>query len=242
MRWLKGANWLWTRSTGVALFGFALNLVGLIGSALYLEPARSAENSASLDALQQAARSRMMLAADGFDELAMHMGGLVFGVGLPPDAPDAMRDTLHDIHMREIGHRHDGVRGYIAQLGVAGALDFPTASRDYEALVAAEQANFNFDTYQAANKFEGDLSTAMVKTQGEAAMKAITLQGDRTRAKQIANSRELALLAISLTGSTILFLATMAGAAKPAPRRSGATARLTLALARLRAARHGTPA
>ena len=54
-------------------------------------------------------------------------------------------------------------------------------SSRYGALVAAENANFNIDTYRAANAFEGDLAMRMVKAQGDAAMKAITLEAIGSR-------------------------------------------------------------
>ena len=76
------------------------------------------------------------------------------------------------------------VRAYLAALAVAGAIDYPAESSRYGSLVAAEKANFNIDTYRAANAFEGDLTTRMVKAQGDAAMKAITLQTDRREAER----------------------------------------------------------
>ena len=226
-------RWVWSRTTAVALFGFALNLAGALGAALWLDPAQESESRAARDALAEAARSRALLAADAADQLAMHMGGLVFGLSLPADAPDDVAATIHDIRRRTLARRHDGVRGYLALLGVAGVIDYPAEKARYEVLVDAERADLTLDTYRAANDFEGDLSLAMGKAQGEAAMKAITLQRDRRTAKAVVAQRRLALLGVTLLGSTILFLATMAGASKAVEAPSPKRRLLALAAARL---------
>ncbi len=216
-------RWLRSRTAAVALVGFALNLGGALGSAFWLDPAEGKENAASRDALAEAARSRAILAANALDEVAMHMGSLVFGVSTPPGASDDVAATLHDIRTRALMRQHDGVRGYLAVLGVAGAIDYPAEKARYEALVEAERANLTLETYRAANAFEGDLAMAMVKAQGNAAMKAITLQRDRMRAKAVVAGRKQTLLGVSLMGSMILFLAAMTGAPKvvdaPSPKR-----------------------
>ena len=210
-----------------------LNLAGVLGGAFWLDPAQDEEDRAARDSLAEAARSRAILAANALDELAMHTHGLVFGVSLPPDAPDDVVATLHDIRTRALERRHDGVRSYLALLGVASAIDYPTEMARYEALVQAEQANLTMETYRAANVFEGDLALAMGKAQGAAAMKAITLQRDRLKAKAIVAERRLALLGVTLSGSTILFLATMTGASKAVETPSAKRRLLTLAAQRL---------
>jgi hypothetical protein len=226
-------GWLRSRTAAVALFGFALNLAGALGSAFWLDPAQDKQNDASRDALAEAARSRAIRAADASDELAMHMGSLVFGVSLPPDASDDVAAKLHDIRTRALMRRHDGVRGYLALLGVSGAIDYPAAKARYEALVEAERANLTLDTYRAANAFEGDLSLSMGKAQSEAAMKAITLQRDRMSAKAVVAGRKQTLLGLSLLGSTILFFATMAGVSNAVETPSARRRLLALAAARL---------
>ena len=118
-------------------------------------------------------------------------------------------------------------------LGVAGVIDYPAERARYEALIEAERANLTLDTYRAANAFEGDLALAMGRVQGEAAMKAITLQGDRMRAKAVVARRRFALLAVTLMGSTILFFATMAGASKDVEAPSQRRRLLALAAAQL---------
>jgi hypothetical protein len=76
----------------------------------------------------------------------------------------------------------------------------------------------------------------MVKAQRDAAMKAITLETDRREAKRVASKRGLRLLAVTMLGSTLVFLATIAGAGPkpPTPRAIGAPRLLAIALMRLK--------
>jgi hypothetical protein len=179
----------------------------------------------------------MLRAANSYDNIAEHLGGLLFSFSLPRNGSDDERAAIGDLMRRGIDHRHDGVRSYLAALGLAGAIDYPAESSRYGALVEAERANFNIDTYRAANAFEGDLATRMVKAQGDAALKAITLESDRREAKRIVSERVLRLLTVTMLGSTLVFFATMAGAGpKPAPPPPvGAPRLLGLALTRLSA-------
>jgi len=235
---LRGAmGWLLSRDAAVAALGFVLSLTGALGGEFYLEPAQRSEDAASQQIALQGARARMLRAANSYDNLAEHLGGLLFSFSLPPGASDDERAAIGDLMRRGLDHRHDGVRAYLAALGLAGAIDYPAESSQYEALVEAERANFNIDTYRAANAFEGDLATRMVKAQGDAAIKAIALERDRREAKRVASERMLRLLTITMLGSTLVFLATMAGAGpKPAaPAPVGAPRLLGLALMRLRA-------
>ena len=234
---LRGVmGWLLSRDAAVAALGFVLSLVGALGSALYLEPAQKSEDAASQQIVLQGARARMLRAATSYDNLAEHLGGLLFTSSLPPDASDEERAAIGDLMRRGLEHRHDGLRSYLAALGLAGAIDYPAESSRYGALVEAERANFNIDTYRAANAFEGDLATRMVKAQGDAALKAITLERDRREAKRVASERVLKLLTVTTLGSTLVFLATMAGSGpKPGSPPVGATRLLNLALMRLRA-------
>jgi hypothetical protein len=77
----------------------------------------------------------------------------------------------------------------------------------------------------------------MVKAQGDAAMRAITLQRDRREAKRVASDRGSRLLAVTMLGSTLVFFATIAGAGPkpPTPGPVGATRLLTIASMRVSA-------
>ena len=233
----------WSANVAIVLLGFFLNIAGAIGGPVYLAPAQRAHEALSLEIALQTTRAKMIRAATAFDELAEHLGSLVFSISVDPEAPQTVGETLYELRRRALDRRHDRVRSYIAELAVAGAVDFRTASQQYEALVEAERANFNIDTYRAANAFEVDLGTRMVTEQGDAAMRAITLQDDRTKARQVVADRGMALFLIATLGSTLVFLAAMAAASRPAPapgpgsaeRLPGAIGLLADALTRLRA-------
>lgn len=221
---------LWSRSVALAALGFVLNLIGVLGSAIYVDPAQTRAGETAQAITLQSARSRMIRAATSYDNLAEHVGSLLFSVSLPSDASEAQRTATGDLMMRALDRRHDGVRSYLAALAVAGAIDYPAELQRYEALVAAESANFNIDTYRAANAFEADLAMRMVKAEGEAAMKAITLQRDRKEAKRVASERNLELLSVAMLGSTLAFVAALAGA-EPQPRPPASNADRLLAFA-----------
>jgi hypothetical protein len=171
--------------------------------------------------------------------MAMHMGGLVFGVSFTAQTTDDAKAAIHDIRMRALERRHDGVRGYLAELGAAGAVNYPEKLAEYEKLAAAEKANLTLETYRAANAFEGELAMAMVKAQGAAAMRAIALQKDRRDAKAVVAQRKLILLAISLAGSSLVFFAAMAGSSETPQPPSASMLGLVRARKRLAALRAG---
>src|ERR1700722_12202609 len=235
---LRGAKgWLLSRGAAVLALGFLVSLIGALGSAFYLDPAQKSEGAAAQQIELEASQAQMLRAATAYDDIAGHLGSLLFTVSLPHDVSDAQRAAIGDLMRRAMDHRHDGVRAYLAALAVAGAIDYPAESSRYAALVEAEHANFNIDTYRAANAFEGDLATRMVKAQGDAAMKAITLDRDRREAKRIASDRGFKLLGVTMLGSTLVFLATIAGAGPkpPIPQAIGAPRLLAIARTQLKA-------
>jgi len=227
-----------SRSAAIAILGFALNLVGALGGALYLEPALKAENAASLEIALQSARARMILAANAHDNIAENLGSALFSVPVSADTPQTVRAAVGDLMKRALDRRHESTRAYLAELAVAGAVDFRTMSKEHEALVEAERAHFDIDTYRAVNAFEADLAARMVKAEGEAAMKAITLLAQRSKARQVASQRKLILTSVALFGSTLMFAATLASARTSAPTPGGRGRALTIALDRIRERRN----
>jgi hypothetical protein len=150
------------------------------------------------------------------------------------DPTDAHRQTLAELFTRALDRGHEAVRAYIAELAVAGAVDYAPTLQRYEGLVAAERANFTLDTYRAANAFEADLAMAMVDAEGAAAMKALTLQTTRREAKAVAARRRLVLTLTTVVGATVILVATLAGSRAPPPSPNAASRTLDAALRRLR--------
>ena len=230
----KPTAWLRSRTTVTAMFGFALSLAGALGGTLYVEPAQQAVEAASLKIGLQSARSRVILAATADANSAETLGATLFSVSLGDNPPDRVRAAVGDLMKRALERRHEATRAYVAELAVAGAVDFPAVSKSYEALVGAERADFNLGTYRAVNAFEAELAARMVEAQGAAAMKAITLQRDLAEAKAVAARRKLTLTLVSLAGSTIVFLAAMSGVGTRSPAQSAVTRLLAAAQSRLR--------
>ena len=229
----KAPERLVSRGAALLMLGFAVNLCGLVGGAFWIDPAQRAVESASLDMALQSARARVIRAATASDELAEHMGSLVFSVPSGKDQPDDVRATLGELFGRALDRRHNAVRTYLAELALAGAVDFDADLKRYEALVAAEKANFTLETYRAVNAFEADLAMAMVKAEGDAAMRSIVLQKTRREAKVEEARRRLTLTLVAIAGSAIVLAVTLAGG-RSATLAPGAAARaLTAALKRL---------
>ena len=233
---------LWSKGSALLAFGFVVNLVGLVGGALWLEPAERAVQSASLEMTLEDARARVIGAATSFFETSQHMGSLVFTVPAGRDRPDDVRAMLGELFRRGVDRGRNGFRAYIAELALAGAIDFDATSKQYEALAAAERANLSMDTFRAANAFEADLAMAMVNAQGAASMRAIELQKIRREARTTATRRRLTLTLTALAGSVIVLVATLGRGNPEQPEPGAAVRALAAALERLRTKEaHGDP-
>jgi hypothetical protein len=244
-RWM---TW-WSSDRIAILVGFALTIVSLIGGQAYVEPAIQA--ATAIDQEIAAKRARMMIIDDAvaLDDLAKQLGGAVF-IAQPRSTDGVVAvETHQELKKRSLLHRHDGVRATIAGLGIAGEIDFPSASRAYEALVEAENRNFTFETYQAANDFDADMTTKAVKAHSSDRMRVLALQ--RMRAPAIAESdwRGLSILIVSSFGSLLILIATLKASNRsppvppraPVDPRQAAIALLTAALAEARARIAATP-
>jgi hypothetical protein len=225
--------WLWSRGSALVILGFSLNLAGLLGGSLWLNPAERAVETASSDIALQSARARVIRDATASDELAEHMGSLVYSLPAGAGQTDDVRATMGELLTRALDRRHDAVRSYLAELALAGAVDFNAASNQYEALVSAEKVDFNINTYRAVNAFEANLAMAMVKAEGDSAIRAIALQKAWREAKVEAALRRLTLTLIALAGSTVILFAALGGAIAAPPAPSAATCALAAALGRL---------
>ena len=230
----------WSRTAAIATFGFALNLVGALGGALYVEPAQRKADAASLEIALQSARSLMILNATADANTAQTLGATLFSVSIGEDPPNRVRVAIGDLMTRALNRRHEGTRAWVAELAVAGAVDYEAVSQAYESLVDAERADFNLKTYRAVNAFEAELASRIVDAQGAAALRAITLERDLAQAKAAATRRRLTLTLGSFAGSTIVFLAVMTGGGTKPSARSASTRLLAAALSRLRAERAQT--
>src|ERR1700684_2016022 len=102
-------GWLPSRDIGVARLGLGFSLVCALRSPFYLEPAQKSEDAAAQEIVLESARARMLRAATSYDNIAGHLGGLLFSVSLPRDASNDERAAIGDLMRRALDHRHDGV-------------------------------------------------------------------------------------------------------------------------------------
>jgi hypothetical protein len=209
----------WNRFSGtislrqaVAVLGFAINLLGLLGGALYVAPAQQRLEDLTLELGQKTAQARAVVAADETMILGEQMCALAFSVSLPSGASDALRATMRDLYMRSIARRHDAARTYIAALGAAGAVDFAQEWPRYQTLAGAEAADFNWQTYQAVNAYLPALSMRMSDFAYRATMKTFEIHRDRKQARNELKNRQMLVTLVATLGSALLTAAALASA------------------------------
>jgi hypothetical protein len=200
------------------LLGFALTLISLVGGQIYLEPSLRAVTSIDSQIAAKRARVKALRAANALNDFTSQLGSAVFSVQPGPNRAPAGAATLGQLEHRSLLRRHDGARAFIAALGLAGEIDFPTASAAYEKLVGAESRDFTLENFRAANIFIGDISNKVVRDWGEETTRITALQRSRFAARREADQRSLILVLVSALGSSLVFVATLkaSGGVKPA--------------------------
>jgi hypothetical protein len=198
------------------VFGFGLTIIGLFLTQFYLEPVLRQRSD-----LQQAlggarTKATILAAANAMDNIFGQLGSLVFTLNSNDITDETSATVVRTLQLRALDWRHDGVRTYIAQLGIAGDVDYHATASAYEALVADEKRLGTIAAYRKANSFEADLTSKALKDGGAAAMSAIRLHSDIEAADGIVQQRQLILLIVTLVGSTCIVWATlMATSVKP---------------------------
>ena len=84
---VSGPRWLWSKGAALLIFGFALNFFGLLGGALWLQPADDAVDAAGREVAAQSGKERILRGATNFHNTAEHLAGLVFLVPVPKMSP-----------------------------------------------------------------------------------------------------------------------------------------------------------
>jgi hypothetical protein len=203
----------------VIVIGFALTLASLVDGQFYLEPALQGITTIDSEIAAKQAKVRMTRAAFALDNLAQQLGGNVFSVQPGAGRDPAGAAALIQLEQREFSHRHDGVRAFIAELGVAGEVDFSAASAAYAALVDAEKRNFTIENYQAANDFEAQLATKTGDDEIADLKRIAALQRARTAARGESDRRKLALAIASSLGAAALLVAALKATGDATPSR-----------------------
>lgn len=189
--------------------GFGLTILSLLGAQFYLGPAQVHLTTVADDLATRRAQIQILSTAQALDNVFGQLGSMVFVLNANEAKDESQATAIGSLQRRAIEWRHEGVRNYLAQLGLAGAIDFQGLSAVYDGLVDAEQRNYSFATFQAANEFEHELAMAIVRKTGREAIEAIRLHSDWAHAQQEAQRRSLILLCVSVAGFVLLFIATL---------------------------------
>jgi hypothetical protein len=209
----------WSWEALAVLIGFALTLTSLVGGQFYLAPALQSVGTIDSEIAASQAKVKMTRAALALDNLTQQLGGNVFSVQPGAERDPAGAEALLALEQRRFAHRHDGVRAFIAELGVAGEVDFSSASAAYSALVDAEKRNFTLQTYQATNDFEAKLATQTTNDEIAELAHVAALQRSRPAARGESERRALLLaLASSLGAASLMIAALKASSGAPTPR------------------------
>jgi hypothetical protein len=208
----------WSWDACAVLLGFALTLVSLVGGTTYLEPSLRSLEAISEDIASTRIKMEIIRDALALDDFTKQLSGTVFTLKPATTADVTSVEILHELKHRALVHRHDGVRAVIAELALAGEIDFASSSNTYEALVDAETRNFTFDNFQAANAFDEALTSKAVADQGADRLSVTALQRLRTPARAESVRRGLFLALVSSLGGLFLLIATLkATAHAPTP-------------------------
>jgi hypothetical protein len=200
------------------VLGFGLTVLSLILTQFYAEPIQHQRSDVREKLAAARTSAKILSAANAMDNIFGQLGSLVFTLDSRQQPDENSADVVRTLQRRAMDWRHDGVRTYLAQLGVAGEVDYLSASKTYEALVADELRLGTIVAYQKANDFEADLSLRAVKDTGVAAMSAISLHSKFLALEADVQSRKLVLMLVTLVGSTFILVATLiAMSEKPAP-------------------------
>lgn len=199
---------VWSWDALAVIVGFALTLLSVFGGQFYLEPALQSIGAIDSEIAAAQAKLKMMRAALALDNLAQQLGANVFSVQPNAEGDSTGADALVELEQRRFAHRHDGVRAFIAELGVAGEVDFNSASAEYSTLVDAEKRNFTLEDYRATNDFEARLATNTTSDENADLTRIMTLRRSRPAARAESNWRALMLtLASSLGAASLLVVA-----------------------------------
>ena len=204
--------------------GFGLTLLGLLGAQFYLGPAQDRAGRLADDLAKARSQVQILSTAQALDNAFGELGSMIFALNANEASDQDQANAIRALQRRSIDRRHEGVRTYLAQLGLAGVIDYRAMSGAYDKLVADETRELTLATYQAANAFEGDLAMAIVRKSGEKAMDAIRLHSEWVQAERDASRHGLILMAVSMAGLALVFAATLLSEGRgsvPAPAAAG---------------------
>lgn len=203
--------------------GFGITVLGLLLTQFYVEPAQKDRSDIQERLSASRAKAKILSSANATNNIFGQLGSMVFTLNSHDQPNEAGVEAVQTLQLRAIDWRHDGVRTYIAQLGVAGEVDYKPTAAAYERLVDDEIQLGTDVAYRKANEFEADLSMKAVTDTGNAAMDAIRLHSAFFNIDAIVQYRKLILMIVTVLGSAFILVATLI-AMSPKPARKAAPA------------------
>ena len=198
------------RGPGAAIvLGFVLSIAGTLATAFYLEPASRWRDAIDRKIAVLHVRAQLLETSQALSDATLQQGGLIYVIHAGAAPTREAVDAIGDLQIRALTSRHEGIRTYIAHLALAGVLDFATESVRYDALVAAEKAHFNAQTYMAANMFEAELGMKSVNDRAEVRSAILDLQAQRRAAASQYEDRSRIVVTMSAGGAFLIFISTL---------------------------------
>jgi hypothetical protein len=140
------------------IIGFVLSIGGLAAAQFYQRPS-SDRLQATVQHLDETwAHLKIIHSAQALLGLLQSFESLVFLVPADFDRNKEGADAIADVMNRAIHGRHEAMENYFAQVASTGLIDYETTMKRYQALIAAETADWSLKTYTATNSLPSDLS------------------------------------------------------------------------------------
>jgi hypothetical protein len=190
--------------------GFALTIVGVIGTQIYLAPQSDLKTKLSNDLDETWNRLKIIRGAQALFNLIESSDGMVYLVH-----PDFGRDydkanLITELTTRQVHGRHEATRNYFAQVASAGEADFLAANRHYDELVDAETKNWSLESYSRTNKYPADLNMKVGQDRWPIEMSVWSQERALRSAVMETRRRGNILSAINAVGATFLFALALA--------------------------------
>lgn len=207
--------------------GFGLSLAGTIGSQFYFTPVADHVQTTGQKLDENWARLKIIRGANALFGLLQSFDALVHLMPADFDANPTGAGAVAEVDQRAIHDRHDAARNYFAQVASAGEVDYGDVTRRYDALVAAETADWNLTTYRATNALPAEIATKVAADRWELEKSSTRLEADFYRSSLDLRRRAWILTLLNAAGSTILFVLAllMARDRQAAPRIGGEMSR-----------------
>jgi hypothetical protein len=181
------------------IVGFVLSIAGIAASQLYQQPSTDRLQATARNLDETWAQLKIIHDAQALLGLLQSFEGLVYLVPADFSRNPQGANAVAEVMIRAVHGRHEAMRNYFAQVAAAGLIDYGQTMKRYDALIAAESADWSLKTYSATNGLPADLS--------------LHVGSERWRLEKSVLARESSFLQLLAEGSGRAWLTTLLGAA-----------------------------